>query len=259
MEIIFNGIIFINNIFLILKMIELFTLPKDYINIFFDWPILFEKDGMIINLVDDCVWYSMVDTSKTELLYCRVDVKPKEKSIFQINESKILKTFSSDVTYYMDGNAIVYKSKDGKHKLTTLSDPTLKTIEIPEKLVFPLTFDVEKKEMENVFIEVFNIVNSNKDAADHIWFHIFDNKLTIKNTNVDEQHEYTFPVEVDANGIEYKSKFSMDLLIDCLKYYKVFDTIKISMGTNLPVKFEFNKDIITFKTVAFPRIDSNDD
>jgi hypothetical protein len=240
-------------------MIELFTLPKDYINIFFDWPILFKKDGLILNLSDDCIWYSMADTGQTELLYCKIDVKPKEKSIFQINESKILTTFTSDVTYYMDGNAIIYKSKNGKHKLTTLSDPMLKTVEIPTKLVIPLTLEVDKKEMESAFIEFFNIINSLKDSADHIWFHIVDNKLTLKNTNVDDQHEYTFPVEVDANDVEYKSKFSMDLLMDCLKYYKTFDTIKISMGTNLPVKFEFNKDIITFKTLALPRIDGNDD
>jgi hypothetical protein len=116
---------------------------------------------------------------------------------------------------------------------------------------------LSKEELVNLHIELIDIIVAKKDSSDNIWFTLEDKKLTVMNTDIDDQHEYTFSGEYDFEN--NKSKFSSDIIIDSLKYYKEFDTVKISIGTNIPIKFEFSNEYMDFISMAAPRIDPEDE
>lgn len=234
-------------------MIELFTIPKEHIKMFFDWPMQFTTKGLELNIVDDCVWYSLIDTANTEFLKCKLHVTPVNKGVVKVDSVKLIKTYENDFTFFIDGNLLVYKTKNGKHKLNTLADPQVKTTTLNKALEFPANFTIEKDYIKALYSEVLDLVKKTKDASNYIIFEIENKKLKVYNKDLNDYHEYEFPMEVNSDDM--MSAFSVDLIDNVLYYYNEFDTITVGMGTDFPMQFKFKKEGIEFESIVTPRIE----
>ena len=234
-------------------MIEICTIPKDLFKIFFDWPMTLQKNGLNLN-VDDNIWYCISNTSNTSMIRGKLNVPVKSKVVLSVDPSKLLKSATTDITFFMEDNVLIYKTANGEHRINTLVDPKIQTRTLPPNVVYPITIELKRNNLNDLTEEVLKVVGSKKDSNDdYILFIYNDKKLTVSNSDVDDKHLYNFPDEYSLEG-SYKSEFSIDLITEIMKYYKEFETCLVSMGTNIPIKFEFKNELVEFTTIAAPRI-----
>lgn len=234
-------------------MIEICTIPKDLFKMFFDWPMTLRKDGLNLN-VDDKVWYCISNTANASMIKGQLNAPVKSSVVLSIDPSKLLKTATSDITFFMEDKVLVYKTTNGEHRLNTLVDPKTKTMTLPPNVSYPITIELKRDDLNNLSEEVLKYVGSKKDSNDdHIQFIYKDKRLTVSNSDVDDKHLYNFSDEYSLEG-SYKSEFSIDLITEITKYYKEFETCLVSIGTNIPIKFEFKNELVEFTTLAAPRI-----
>lgn len=237
--------------------IEMCTIPKEYIKPFFGWVselrVIKDTDHGIELCIDkNNIYYSIADITKCAMLHCKLLVETKNTTIIQLEPSALLDITTSDITYLVDGNYILYKTEHGEHLIGTLTDPTIKQYikSIPD-IQHICKLYTSKELIKQLKIEVLDLVKSYPDNP--VTLEVIDKILYVEGKDEkDRIHRFAFDIPVE--GEDCKSHFNVKFLLDAIKFYDIFDSITIYLGEDFPCKFEYRSNMIHADFLIAPRI-----
>ena len=232
--------------------IEMFTIPVDYIKPFFGWVKEFRDDVEL--MVDrDKIYYSIVDNGgKVGMICSKLFVTSKNPTTFQIELDPLLKVTNTDVTYYMEGSRLLYKTENGKHLVGTLTDPKIKeSLKDVPNLTYKAEIYLEKDKISDFYNELLNIVKGFPDSP--LKFKVENNILNIGVNIENEYHEFNFE-NVETGSEDCISNFDVRYIINATKFYKNYDSIRLLLSNDYPCKFEYRSDMLHTDILIAPRI-----
>ena len=134
-------------------------------------------------------------------------------------------------------------------------DPRVSGIKpIPEvDIPYCATVDIDKDYIESVNA-IFKVADNYTNNA---VFQVTDRELVV---TADFGNEDTVekPIEKPVDGKDCRSRIATEYLINAFANHKLYTNARISMGTNVPLKFEFTGENINTTIVISPRNEDQD-
>lgn len=234
-------------------MLELFTIPKELYAPFFDTISMYRLE-VEFNVKENGILIATFDTPKNQMIKTTLKIKPLEQCSFKLSINPLIKLAPKNdaVFYKSDGYVHVKIGTDATHNLRTLDDrlKDVSTAEEPTKFVHECNIALNA-EITKSIVEAMRIANS--ENAQRVDFIVKEGNLAI-HTKASEEHN--IDVNVGAiTGPDCASSFSSEYIAAALKHAKLFETITLSLGHDIPCIFDMKSPLIDTKILVSPRMD----
>lgn len=234
-------------------MLPLITFPKDVYTTFFGLFLSITKD-IELHCVEHQVMVSTMDAGMVCMINIELNIRPEFPAVMKIPIEEIAKLGpKEDVILYKDGNQVIVKVGSVKHKYTTLSDDNVKTTPFRD-MNYVGSADITKEQLMEI-LSINKKIESKKDRSNFIRYTLHDNRLHVIDKNNSTEID---SMEVVYTGEKCSSLFGTDYLVDILSYISVFETFKIYMGNDFPMRLDMNSSIMNVKVLLAPRFDTDE-
>lgn len=240
-------------------MIDICTIPKDLFKPYFN-TVFNIKPDVELHIVEDGLYISTKNSSDTGFINAKLTTPVINQGIVKLSLGALLKFIngdpSEDVKLQLNGNQIIFKSS-ATYRLTTLSDPLIKHLEIPPPIQIPTYTSSITVSKDDIIKMVNDVIKKLDDPSEFINFNLTDTELIVS-AKVGENF-IEFPLNGSIEGINANVKLPHGELKDIFSNIKSFNNFKIYMNTNYPCRIDMSNtdNTIVMIGIIAPRIEDD--
>lgn len=234
--------------------------------VFFD--VVYDITDLIeLQAFQDHLTCSILDKAHTRFM--SVEFKSEFFSVYEIDDVESVTLFAEDLHKIIKSSSKIdnviletnenylickFESNNGNSRIFEFVLPA-EYIESPNppNLTLPVSFDLNLSDLKQG-IKDLKII-----GAGEIKFNVTNDLLTIT-AGTDTTSNYASTINITETGNSVSSRFSLEYLEQLLKFDKIRKVVKLQLGDDYPLLYEFNDDIMCVKVngMIAPRLEVDD-